>query len=115
MSHAHGKVKFEDGTVLCYEYNGTVDLTCTALRRTHEEVSKHWRADNMAECTCGAAPEKVRIMTDYGDGSSWDGTACRKCMAITGGINPDDAEDTYEDGIPDWANDQADRCGGMKP
>ena len=102
MSHAHGKVKFEDGTVLYYEYDGTVDLACTALRSSRKEVSEHWRADNMAECECGSPPEKVRIAADYGNGFSWDGAACRGCMSITGGIEPKYA-DNFEDGMPGWA------------
>jgi hypothetical protein len=107
MSHAYGEVKFEDGTILSYEYNATSDVVCSRLHATPKGVQKHWRGDNEANCSCGSTPERVRIMTYYGGGHSWDGTACRKCMAITSGLRPldeDEEEIGYLEGVPEWSN-----------
>ena len=104
MSHAHGAVKFEDGLVLFYEYSGTGDYVCTALKRTQAEVSRDWRSPaNNAKCTCGAS-ESVELMTDYARGLSWPGKACRRCMAITDGQFPLDTDGIERvAGIPAWA------------
>ena len=101
MSHAYGMAKFEDGAVLHFEYNGTNDVVCTALRRTPEEVQKHWRADNKALCVRAKSPEPVQLMSDYGKGFHWPGTACRTCMAVVDGIFPDEVDE----GWPDWATE----------
>lgn len=107
MSHAHGMVKFSDGTVGFYEYDGTSDVVCTSVKATSEEVSRDWRSPaNRAECTCGNESEPVEIMTYYGSGFHWNGKACRACLAITDGIMPYDCDDDVglTDGIPSWAN-----------
>jgi hypothetical protein len=99
MSHANGLVKFSDGEVMHFEYNGTSDLACTALKRTYKELLADWRTErNMAVCRCDKA-ESVEMATDYGSGSGWQGKACRVCMAITDGIDPDETDD-----FPEWAN-----------
>lgn len=93
MSHATGKVIFEDGEEFFYEYNGTCDIVCPALKKTREEVYRDWRSErNQKECTCGKPSEPVKISTEYGGGFSWSGKACRSCMAITTNLTPDDCE-----------------------
>ena len=89
-----------------YEYNGTADIVCSALKRTYDELRRDWRSPaNEARCTCGQPAEPVEMMTDYGAGYSWRGMACRRCMAITDGLMPLDSDDIEPTrGIPDWAN-----------
>lgn len=89
MSHAHGKVVFEDKHVLYYEYDGTVDRVCPKLWDTVEDVSKNWREPEpfSRTCTCGK-DEPVVIDSDYGFGFHWNGRACRTCKVITQGLEP---------------------------
>jgi hypothetical protein len=81
--------------VLHFEYNGTSDVCLTALYRTHEEMHEHWRSWAEKKCTCGK-DEPVRIYTDYAMGFSYNGRACRYCMAITDGIECNEDSDDYE-------------------
>lgn len=110
MSHSTGAVRFEDGEVMYYEYDGTADIVCSALG-TREEVSENWRKpQNDRTCSCGKKSEPVEIMSTYGGGFYWNGMACRKCKSITGGYAPygygyeeSDAElPKIHDGYPDW-------------
>lgn len=107
MSHAYGQVKFEDGTILHFEYNGTVDVAMTQLFDSREGVKEHWRESlRYVECNCGN-DEPVELATDYGSGKSWNGRACRHCMAITGGFEPYPyfRKDDYippNRGLPNW-------------
>lgn len=105
MSHANGLVRFPDGEVFHFEYDGTSDVVCTSLKRTYAEVRRDWRTPaNQAQCTCGQPPEVVELTTDYGDGSAWPGKACRRCMAVTDGIFPDEPDPAaWTNGQPDWA------------
>jgi hypothetical protein len=96
-------VRFNDGTVMHYEYNGTSDVTVSALWDTYEEMYKHWRGDDWNECGCGQ-DEPVRLFTDYGDGFSWDGRACRHCRSITAGRMPYDDDRPIENGTPEWVH-----------
>lgn len=101
MSHAMGCARFQDGSVLFFEYNGTSDVVQTALKRSAGDVERDWRSPaNDAECACGG-DEPVELMTYYGDGFSWFGRACPKCMAITRGTCVEGPECTP--GIPKWA------------
>lgn len=91
MSHSTGEARFEDGEILFFEMNNTVDQACTALKRTHDEISRDWRSEaNCAKCTCGAPGEPVVLVDSAtGEDKLWDSTACRRCMAITGHLNDD--------------------------
>ena len=100
MSHAYGQVKFQDGTVKHFEYNGTSDYAIPKLYNIKKEVSINWRTFPKSRCSCGK-DEKVEIMTLYGDGFWWEGRACKFCMTITAGFEPD--IDNFHDGIPEWA------------
>jgi hypothetical protein len=91
VSHSSGKVKFEDGTELWFEYNGTVDVCMPMLYSTIEELDESWRkGPYRMDCTCGS-DETVTINSNYGSNHKWNGKACRNCMCITEGLNP------YED------------------
>ena len=103
MSHANGQVHFQDGLILHVEYNGTCDVYCTRLFKTHSEMYAEWRANNSASCSCGK-DEPVELATDYADRYSVKGRACRHCMAIT--FDPyRHSEDRLPDeaqGLPEW-------------
>lgn len=103
MSHANGQVKFKDGKIMHYEYNGTIDSAISHLYTTYEEMEANWRKSSWLECICGE-DESVEIFTDYGSGFSWQGRACKKCCAITKGLSPYNYNvyKTMRDGIPEW-------------
>jgi len=104
MSHATGKVRFNDGTVMFYEYNGTCDVVCNCLYDSYKEMHSNWRDQPSNECTCGN-DEEVEIATNYADGYYWPGKACRKCKAITRGLGSAVDEYIYDEeteGLPDW-------------
>lgn len=96
MSHAKGQVRFEDGTVMHFEYDGTCDISINCLYSTSEEVDRNWRCHEVKKCQCGC-DGNVEIATNYGNGSSWHGKACRICRAIT-------YEDRFirKDRLPEW-------------
>lgn len=87
MSHAQAEFKFSDGTVLYGEYNGTADIQEPAMYATKEEMDANWRNGEWKECKCGQPPEPCVATSYYGGGFSWDGTACRRCMAFIGPLS----------------------------
>jgi len=106
MSSANGKVKFLDGLILYCEYNGTADVMFPALWNTKDEVLKYWKQQPKRVCNC-RKDEPVEMATDYGGGFSWEGKACRYCMAITDHRQPFDYEDeqvviSRKDELPNW-------------
>lgn len=124
MSHASGAVKFVDGTILYFEYNGTTDVCIPPLWATQEEVEEHWRAEDARwDCICEVGVwEEVEIFTTYGGGFYWRGRACRGCNTIVDGLRPSfgvypddnmmlttpdpadlEKRDNYKDGHPSWS------------
>lgn len=107
MSHAVGAVKFADGEILFYEYNGTSDVAIPQLWPTTQEVDDNWRSGEWRNCQCApvAVHEPVSIMTTYGGGFYWNGRACRQCMSIVDGFQPFLYMETngYKDGEPAWS------------
>lgn len=104
MSHANGRVKFDDGAILHFEYNGTADMVCNCLYFSYDDMVSAWRNQQDQVCECGNA-EPVEIATDYGSGSQWPGMACRHCMAITMGLGTGLDESLYDiakAGLPGW-------------
>jgi len=108
MSHAYGQLRFSDGLILHFEYNGTSDVCISNLHNTKEGVCNHWRRQEWLKCNCGR-DEAVEVANNYGDGSwSPDGRACRHCKAIT--FDPvqaymyanENGEIKEFDGLPDW-------------
>jgi len=92
MSHTLGTAEFRDGVIVYFEFNGTVDVACTALKSTAHEVERDWRtAANSAKCSCGNS-EPVKLRSDFGCGQEWQAMACRSCMAITDGLRPSEPE-----------------------
>lgn len=113
MSHSVGVVRFKDGDIKYYEYNGSVDVCIPKLFNTLEELmSSNWKWTS-TKSNCQHDIEDVEIYTTYGGGFYWRGTACKRCMMITKGINPynlrdKDGEDIFIeeaiiDGTPEWA------------
>lgn len=95
MSHASGKVKFiSDGTEFWFEYDGTADIAMPKLFVDNETLCDNWRTDEWPKCTCGN-DEEVEITSHYGNGRTWDGKACRRCMCITEGFDPYKEPDDY--------------------
>lgn len=84
MSHSNGQVKFKDGTVMHFEYDGTSDIVIPKMYLTNEELVANWRNhdyDNMYDCE--HKEEEVEITYTYGSGATMTGRACRKCSCIT--------------------------------
>jgi hypothetical protein len=105
MSHSHGAVKFDDGTIGFIEYNGTVDVVIPKIRGSAKEVTDHWRSYEYWECKCFSYfHEPIIIAVTYGGGMYWHGKACEKCMMIVDGLCPDSF--TAEYGLPDWYPDK---------
>ena len=98
MSHAMGKVIFQDGLKLYFEYNGTCDIVINHLYKTKEEVNNNWRNHSSLKCTC-KKDEPVEIETNYGGGIYWSGKACKKCKAFTKGFTPYEYQERFE---PIW-------------
>ncbi len=102
MSHELGAIKFKDGTIKYYEYNGTSDVPISHTYDTSSEVDKNWRNQSWLNCTCGQE-EEVEIYTGGGyiEGG---GKACRKCNSVR--VNDPDAMLIWRNEIPEqyhWA------------
>ena len=115
MSHSSGAVKFNDGEIWYYEYNGTVEFVIPHIYKNYKDMKEHWRDHEYKKCECGNK-EKVEIYSDYGGGFYFPGYACRQCKSLDVEIG----EDTYMrgiqmklkkwlrvsvDGKPDWYNE----------
>lgn len=95
MSHSSGTVTFiSDDKKYWFEYNGTSDICIPMIYKTQEEMEENWRSGKWRTCYCGNESEEVVIEdSHYGEGFSWKGKACRKCMCITEGLNYNDVEE----------------------
>jgi len=104
MSHAGGQVKFSDGIIMHYEYDGTSDWCIPKLYDTHKEMWNNWRKYEYEETNCEHELEDVIIYSDYGNGFYWLGKACRKCNMIIEGKNPYPYDDDIfpTSGRPEW-------------
>ncbi len=100
MSHSCGQVRFNDGLIKHFEYNGTTDVCIPILYPTFEEMDKYWRSSKWMKCICNKESESVIIAVSYGNGFSWEGKACKYCNVITENLTPDWID--FEDGIPEW-------------
>ncbi len=84
MSDAWAAVRFPDGAVRYTRYQGSSDILHDVLFATVEEA---WTA----ECTSDFGPHDgptvpVRIYSDYGYGSSWDGVALADMSRVVAGL-----------------------------
>jgi hypothetical protein len=120
MSNSIGKIRFSDGQILFFKYNGTYNAAINAL---YEDQDSAWGAESKnKDCKCSSGSEKVEIATDYGGGIRWTGFACRNCSLLTNGstdpyrteyAESDEDESGYysppifcvfspKHGLPDW-------------
>jgi hypothetical protein len=99
-----GAVKFQDGTILYCEYDGTSDVMTPCLRETVEEVRENWRKKNWSEHdeTCTES-EPVEVMSLYGGAFLWHATACRRHKLLTGGFMSDADDSDRSEGQPEWS------------
>ncbi|MNL91055.1 hypothetical protein D3C81_07830 [compost metagenome] len=88
MSFAGGQVRFEDGVIKYFQYDGTSDFCIPNLYDTHKELMANWNKDKTQECNHVSSDERVEIYSDYADGAHWYGTACRKCNLLINGLDP---------------------------
>ena len=100
MSHATGALKFEDGTIRYYEYDGTSDIVLSHHYETTQEVSDNWRNGTWLNCECGKE-EPVSIFTSYGGGYYIDGMACKHCNSVR--ANEHDFDIIEREETEDWA------------
>lgn len=113
MSRANMTFIFDDGTVLCGIYNGTMDRAWNFMVESRDDAWARYRegyhgkphrffSDETIlhpECTCGEEPESVVAKSDYGGGFEWNGTACRKCMVFIGPCDPHEREESSDRGF----------------
>ncbi|MFZ0829174.1 MAG: putative immunity protein [Verrucomicrobiia bacterium] len=101
MSHASGLVRFEDGTLRHFLYDGTNDFPLPKLWASSDAAWGHRREeDRHKKCTCGRPPESVEAFTFYGRGFEWPTTACRRCRVIVDCTTPSELGTLH--GVPDW-------------
>ena len=104
MSHGYGQVRFEDGLVLHFEYNGTADIVYPALWDSMREVTEHWRAADVDFSYCGCAGESVEACSTY-NGCHWEATACREHRRYVEPRMACDLDvDPFKCGLPAWAD-----------
>ena len=82
MAHASALARFDDGTILHCEYDGTEDFMCPHLYPTFEEMHQHWRKQNFKLAECVHEYEPVQLYSTYGGGFHWRARACRKCNTV---------------------------------
>lgn len=100
MSHAMGALKFNDGTIRYYEYDGTSDIVLSHHYETPKEVSENWRQGEWYNCNCGKeAP--VSIFSSYRGSFYIEGQACKNCNSVRSDI--DDFDKIEREETEDWA------------
>lgn len=111
MSHSLGAIKFKDGTIRYYEYNGTSDVVISHHYKTREEVDDNWRNHTWLECTC-KKEEPVMIYTSYGFGFYIEGKACKECNSVESNDSDFDLIEWYE--TDDWAKELREFAGDRR-
>jgi hypothetical protein len=99
MTHAIGAVRFGNGIIRWFDYNGTTDVCEPYLVERPDEV--RFREMPWRRCICGR-DEPVEIANDYGGGTWWWGRACDSCRAITAGLSWDAEIFSVHDELPAW-------------
>lgn len=102
MSHAIGAIKFSDGLIRYYEYDGTADVVLSHHYATTQEVYDNWRNGEWKHCTC-RKEEPVSIFTTYGGGYYIEGKACQNCNSVQSDII--DFDCIERDETEDWAKE----------
>ena len=83
MSRASGMVKFNDGTILHCIYDGTVDIMHHELFDISNEAWDNWYSNTAYKDACTCNGERVLIHSDYGEGETYTGKACKEHKCIT--------------------------------
>lgn len=106
MSNSTGAIKFTDGEIRYYEYNGCANVVASHHYKTVEEVVKNWREHIWVNCKCGAE-EPVSIYANSGFGFYTEGYACKKCNSVrTKDINEyGDFTYIHRSKTDDWAKE----------
>lgn len=106
MSKSEGAVRFNDGKIMFFIYDGTSDICISSL---HETAFEAWQNRKDAKCRCKENEkyyESVEIYSDYGNGFYWKGKACRACKVIASGLDPwgcyFEEGSSITNGKPDW-------------
>ena len=83
-----------------YEYNGTVDVACTAIFETSDELSAAWRSERADRECCKDAAQHVEmpviLWSDYGYGFAWPSRTCVTCGVIVGHRSEEEAAEAGE-------------------
>jgi hypothetical protein len=82
-----------DGTVVGHGvYFGTADVLLTLVADTPEGAWAAEKSGAHPDCTCGAQPEPVVILSEYGGEWWWRGEWCPRCRCIIGPCAPYDCQ-----------------------
>lgn len=116
MSSDLGVCRFDNGEIRFFIYDGTVDVCDPRLHSTPDEAWDVWRADESdffprVPAAAMESAEPVDIVTFYGAGSHWRGTASlHEAMLVHGRkaewflADEDDKSPTKREGVPTWAS-----------
>lgn len=88
MSHSSAQLRFDDGSELHGEYDGTSDVMLPRMFRTPEERNEQWRKQEWPKAECHHDKEGCIVHSDYGGGFTWPGETCRTCLIFTGPHDP---------------------------
>lgn len=107
MSSAGGKVRFNDGMVMYFRYDGTCDICQSQLFETEEERNTKWRKED--DFVAGNYKwESVIIANNYAYGYYWEGKATKEGWIHPDSLIPYDYQDDgtvlnkETEGLPDW-------------
>jgi hypothetical protein len=104
VSHATGAVRFPDGKVMFYLYNGSSEVAISHLYDTMQGVVDSWGKSAWLVCSCPKM-EPVEIYSSYGGGFTYPGEACRTCRALHGPRYTPEAVDATVNAEPEWHKD----------
>jgi hypothetical protein len=100
MSHAFGAVRFPDGTIYFFGYDGDTHGCSGRLYKTEQEVVDRWFKPLKGKCQNCMRQEAVGIMAlgtePFGN---WKGIACRGCMVLIESV----PGLSWSPGMPDWS------------
>jgi hypothetical protein len=112
VSRASGYVRFPDGEIKAFIYDGTVDVVYPALFKTSIEAWGAYRSvkDGNEAWAAVFEPEAVRVeeevevYSDYGSGFWWKATATRNRILTK--LDWDDFYEDLHDGAPSWLTER---------
>lgn len=114
MSSAVGKVRFRDGTIMYFRYDGTCDICNDRLFKSIDELDENWRKEKSIEVDEGKHPyEPVTIANAYAFGYHWEGFASRGGHIHCNSLIPNDytlvdegiekePRNIESEGLPEW-------------